>query len=1068
METATLHTTPYGRPAALLLRARISAAKADDPLQPVTVVVPTNYVGVSIRRLLAGGAPGGDGAGGDGAGRDWLGPVTARGAGIAGLHLSTVYRLAELLGAPRLAAAGRRPVSTPVIAAAVRQVLREEPGIFGPVREHPSTEEALVRSYRELSELRAETLDTLAAGGARASEVVRLRRAVRARLEATWFEEADLMASAEQAVVAHSTVLGDLGTVVVYLPQDLSPPAAALLRALAARTPVEVIAARTGAPDADADVDRSLGRLGLKPPARCEVVPPAATAVVCVSDAEEEARSAVERIVAAARRGVPLERMAVLYPSPEPYARIVAEQLGAAGIPYNGRGVRPLADRMLGRWLLDLLGLADRDFSRPAVMGLIAGAPVVGPDGRRVPAGPWERVSREAGVVRGRADWDRRLRHHAVELRSRADRETGEPEPRDWLVDRHRRSADLADELRAFAAGLFDQLDDGARCGSWRGLVEWCTAMARRLLGDDRRRERWPEVERAAADRVEEALDRLAGLDEVEAATDLSVFRRTLELQLGDDLGRVGEFGHGVLVGRTSAALGVDLDLVVVLGLAEGVCPTRPREDSLLPDAERRAVADELRLRGDDVGVEHRHLLAALAASTGERVLTYPRGDLRRSVDRAPSRWLLDAAGALGGGGPGDRRLPDRADWLEFVPSFARRMSTVAFPATPRQYGLRALALHRGPLTGHPLVAGDEGLRRGVELALTRGRDGFTRFDGNLGGVADRVPAPTDPERVLSASQLELWLSCPHAYLMQYVLRVQPVENPEELLEIDPMEKGSLVHEVLERWLGEQLTGPLPPPERPWPAAARVRILAIAAEVCAAAEARGVTGHPLLWGRDRNRILADVARFVDHDDDRRARLGLTPAGAEQPFGMDGAPPVALDLRDGRAVQVRGRIDRLDRAADGSLVVADYKTGGTNRYRQLSEEKPLGDGTKLQLALYGLVMQALHPAAGGVRAEYWFTSTKGAFARIGYPVTDGVAAALRRALRVAADGITAGHFPMKPPEPGWRPSTECRFCDTDDLGTSDRYRDWERIRTAGALRGYVAYLNPDASTPAGAA
>ncbi|MBA2577738.1 MAG: PD-(D/E)XK nuclease family protein, partial [Euzebyaceae bacterium] len=231
---------------------------------------------------------------------------------------------------------------------------------------------------------------------------------------------------------------------------------------------------------------------------------------------------------------------------------------------------------------------------------------------------------------------------------------------------------------------------------------------------------------------------------------------------------------------------------------------------------------------------------------------------------------------------------------------------------------------------------------------------------------------------------------------------------------------------------------------------------------------RGVTGHPLLWGRDRDRILADVARFVDHDDDRRARLGLTPAGAEQPFGMDGAPPVALDLGDGRAVQVRGRVDRLDRAADGALVVADYKTGGTKRYKQLSEENPLGDGTKLQLALYGLAMQAINPSPVGVYSEYWFTSTKGAFASIGYPVTDGVAAALRRALRVAADGITAGHFPMKPPEPGWRPSTECRFCDTDDLGTSDRYRDWERIRTASALRGYVAYLDPDASTPAGAA
>jgi hypothetical protein len=94
---------------------------------------------VSTRRLLASGE---------------LGSITNRGVGIAGLNLLTVYRLAELLGAPRLAAGGRRPVSTAVIAAAVRRVLAADPGIFAPVREHPSTEEALVNSYRELSELR--------------------------------------------------------------------------------------------------------------------------------------------------------------------------------------------------------------------------------------------------------------------------------------------------------------------------------------------------------------------------------------------------------------------------------------------------------------------------------------------------------------------------------------------------------------------------------------------------------------------------------------------------------------------------------------------------------------------------------------------------------------------------------------------------------------------------------------------------------------------------------------------------------------------------------------------------
>ena len=81
---------PYGPAASRALHAAVARAKAGDPLAPVTVVVPTNYVGVGARRLLGSGA---------------LGRVTEGGDGVAGVTFLTVYRLAELLGAATLAAA---------------------------------------------------------------------------------------------------------------------------------------------------------------------------------------------------------------------------------------------------------------------------------------------------------------------------------------------------------------------------------------------------------------------------------------------------------------------------------------------------------------------------------------------------------------------------------------------------------------------------------------------------------------------------------------------------------------------------------------------------------------------------------------------------------------------------------------------------------------------------------------------------------------------------------------------------------------------------------------------------
>lgn len=1048
-----VHWTAYGRPAATLLHAKVAQAKEADPLRPVTVVVPTNFVGVSMRRLLAGGA---------------YGPVTGAGKGIAGVSLLTVYRLAELLGAPRLAAAGRRPVSTPVIAAAVRAALTDDPGHFEPVAGHPSTERALVEAHRELADLSAGALETLAAAGPRAGDVVRLHRDVRSRLAAGWYDEGALMGAATGAARARSPLVADLGVVVVYLPQNLSSPAAGLLRTLAATTTVEVVAGHTGVDAADRDVHRSLQRLGVieRPSEPAPAV--TATAVVSTSDADEEVRAAVRRVTAAMHDGVPLERMAVLYPHAEPYAQLVHEHLRAAGIPYNGAAVRGLSQRVAGRWLLDALRLPDRGFRRQDVLDLLASAPVLIGKGRAVPVAAWERASRTAGVVRGRAGWDRRIDASRRRLLTDAQRldeaVAADEDVPAWRPDALRRQARDAAGLRGFVLELIGRLEDGAGLGSWSELAAWARALLERYLGDEAARARWDDDEEIrAAGKVERALDRLAVLDAVERQASLPTFRRTLELELDSDLDRVGRLGHGLLAGTLAAGLGVDLDVVIVLGCAEGTLPDRVREDSLLPDTERAAVSAELQPRADRVHVAHRYLLAALAAAERERVLCYPRGDLRRSVERPPSRWLVEATATLPGADGPSGALPAQAAWLEYRPSFAATVS-VAEPATRLELHLRMLA--DGRARGHrldhePLVTGDLALSRGLRLVRARESDEFTRFDGNLAGLAGLVPAPTAGGQVTSPTRLETWARCPLRYLLERVLRVELVDNPEELLEISPMDRGTLVHEVLELWLAARIEQGVPEPDEPWPPDARAALRAVGEEVCDRYEAQGLVGHPLLWSRDRERILLDLGRFLTADDGRRRELGLRPVAAEVPFGLDGHPPVEVVLGDGRTVRFRGKVDRLD-AAEGRLVVTDYKTGGSWGMRDLSADDPVLGGTKLQLPVYGLAARARSgDASAPVSAEYWFVTTRHAFARHGYVVSDEVLAALRDTVGTIVAGIEGGHFPARPAEPGWRPWVECDYCDPDGLGTADRWRLWRRKRLAPELRDYVRLVEPEA-------
>ena len=336
----------YGRPAAEALRAAIAAAKRDDPLCEVTVVVPSNHVGVAVRRLLAAGG---------------LGPVASRGLGIAAVNFQTVYRLAELLGAARLAGDGRRPVSTPIIAAALRTALDADPGIFAPVAEHPATEMALVQAYRELRDVTPGARERLSAASARARDVVRLHSLARGYLEPNFSDEEDLVGAALEELGSGAGATAALGTVVVYLPQRLSLHGAALLAALGERGEVKVLAGLTGDTKADAEVLVSVRRLSPEVPLPDEadplvVVSGEHTLVVTTSDADDEVRAAVRALIDAVRDGTPLDRIAIVYGSRRTVRTVGARAARRRGhcaqrgrsCPAHGARSRPHAPRAPG------------------------------------------------------------------------------------------------------------------------------------------------------------------------------------------------------------------------------------------------------------------------------------------------------------------------------------------------------------------------------------------------------------------------------------------------------------------------------------------------------------------------------------------------------------------------------------------------------------------------------------------------------------------------------------------------------------------------------------------------
>jgi len=1025
----TFTFTAYGAHATAALAEAITMAKGGDPLAPVTVVVPSNLVGVSARRTLAAGSP----------------------AGLAAVRFETVLGLARLLAGPSLPGERRR-VTDPVVGAAVRSVLAASADLLRPVARHPATERALVRVHRELRELDDHALTALADTGPRATEVVRLHREVHDRLADRYVDEVDLHRAAAATVAAGHPLLDGLGAVVLHLPDRLPASGLALVEALAANGPVAVVVAHTGDAEADAPLRHLVGRLGGTLPTE----PPAVTAshllVRSVADPDEEARLAVREVLAGARAGIAFNRMAIAHPGNDRYARLLHQHLAAADVPFNGVAGRRLGESLTGRTLLALLALPDHDLARTAVMAVLSSGAILGIDGRPVPVTAWERLSREASVAAGISQWQERLERYAADQDVRlTELETEGADESRLRGPRERRAR--ADDLLAFVQRLADDLDPEQRPTNWPALTRWAAELLERYLGSPADRVDWPPEEADAHTRVGDLLRNLAGLGTIEAAPGLANFRRAVADGLDREVDREGRFGNGVFVGGFGATAGLDFDRVVVVGLAEGVTPPRRRDDPLLADTVRRTLDGALTLRAERQADLHRSLLATFAAGATDRVLVFPRGDLGSRTEAVPSRWLLDQVQAELGERPNPAQLEALvADWFTTSSSFVQSLEHLDHPADHHEYALAELLRdrHRGLL---PDVSDrrltDAVLDRGI--ALVRGREDpeLTRFDGLLDGV--ELPSPADGHTILSATRLENWVRCPHAYFMRYVLGVGSLDEPADEDSITPLARGSLAHEILDHFLTESIEADdLPSPDVPWGPAHHQRLDRICDEKFALVESRGLTGRPLLWQRDGGRLRRALQEFLLHDDERRSDDLLTPIAAEMAFGFDGAEPFVLHLSDGRTLHFRGSIDRVDQAVGGGLVVTDFKTGKKQYYNKVTEDSPDANGQYLQLPLYGLAARELLATPDAdVEARYWFLTDGGRV--VGHPLSDPVLERFDLVLTTIVDGIERGLFPARPPKSSY--GIGCDYCDPDDLGTKSRTDLWDRKRLDPRLDDY---------------
>lgn len=1007
----------------------IGEAQPDSPFQAVTVLTPSARVAIHVARAITASRSADVARGGRG--------------GLVNVNFVTLARLAEELGTAGLRARSRRRLTRTALTAAVRVELASRPRIFGEATMHPATAAEVADRYGELRF--AGSLDSTPENdvllGARAHLLLGVCREVRRSVAASFYDDVDLFESAVSS-------LGDdaaeqLGTVVVYLPDRARPCELSLLAALSAATKVQALVGLVGVGDLDepsvAFAERLARRLDV---AVTELGASggnhagAPDMLVTAATPRAEVRTAIRMLLDRLAEGASPERVGLLYPSREPYLPLLASELAAVGLDFNAPPVSRLAEEPPGRVLLALVDFVLEPAHRHDLISLLRAAPLLEVNGLRVPTAEWDRVSKLAGITGGTfREWSQHLGEYIRRQERVSDAVSFEASR---STDRSHtdveRNLAAARGLDGFVRRLALLVGAGASARGWEQIATWALHAIDELLGtpsEVRDDARDPE---SARDRVAAVIAEVAGLGHFEADLGLDSARPLIAEEFRRPGPRLGRTGRGVVVASIEQAMGVDFDVVVVVGCSTSNLPGGAPRSPLLERTDREALKLEPMTARAVAGRSERQF-ALLRQSAVELIATSPKLD-SNGREMAPSRFVEEAhdkrpiAGVLAELSQVLADLPAlRSAEFETAWLFARPAREV--PAAAAALGLDAVVRASGAV-------------------LARDRREFGRYQGVVEDIS--VPSGAKP---YSPTAIEEVATCAFRYFLSHVLSCEVIDDPEVVMSIEPMTKGSIIHEVLERFVAEEIAQAA---DAVTDAAARLGV--IADEVMDQYERAGLTGKPVLFQAERRRIKIDLEAERLRDAAERLVSRRRPIQVEYAFGYGDVPAVELVLPNGN-VAFRGKIDRTDVGEDGSITVIDYKSGNPKRFEVIATD-PVDAGKHLQLPIYALAAASLAQAPDAkVRAEFRFVGPRsikdGSFA-IGIELNDEVRERLIETVDVLTKTVATGLFPMLPGDSGYAGQENCRFCDFDVICPTARDRYEESARGSGLASEYFSLLD----------
>jgi len=467
----------------------------------------------------------------------------------------------------------------------------------------------------------------------------------------------------------------------------------------------------------------------------------------------------------------------------------------------------------------------------------------------------------------------------------------------------------------------------------------------------------------------------------IKLATFLEEVRRCLS-SLSQVFGAADRGGLRVL--EATDVRGLRFRAVFIAGLVEGGFPLRASRDWIYPPEEReRLKRDGLTLEDISPATllkeEHYFYQSACRATErlylsrpllleddSETVASYYIGELRRAVAPLKIECVPIRRDYEG------KNLDSASTTNELAVALVRQQERHFHRGEKRelQSGRRikrllALARNDG-------LVSNSALRR-IEIERERASYLFGPYDGEITdpNLLALLKQRFGSDFVHSASGLSVYGNCAYRFFGLRVLKLEP--RGEAALDLQAIDAGKLLHDILRRFFEQHRRQPLNELDREQ---LRKELADIADRVFDEHERVVPPLNKQIWKIDREirKILLDQVLLYELEiQHNSAAAGVVPAYFEVGFGgiksaardphsiPDPLELVRTTFVGKEAMKISGQIDRVDVAADNTLIAYDYKlsTG--------SSTDDMRSGRSLQLPIYLEALEKLilpdHPIAG---------------------------------------------------------------------------------------------------------